>query len=63
MGHRSGVREGRDFRGFCALVLVCVALFWSSPAFADPGRGGTDPSAEPKRSYGAIEVILYQTNW
>lgn len=66
MGHRSyarnrdrlGIRQGGG-----AITLICIALVWSSLALAEPGRGSADRSAGPKRSYGAIDVILYQTSW
>ena len=66
MGHRSGVkelREARTARVLCALVLLGIALCWSPIARAEPRRGGADLSAAPKRSYGSIDVIMYQTSW
>ena len=56
-------REAGSTRGRYALVLIGIALFWSMIAAAEPGRGRPDPSAEPQRSYGAIDVIMYQTSW
>jgi mycoredoxin len=47
----------RDVR---ALVLICIALTWSVDALAGP-RGPIE--GEPNKSYGAIDVILYQTSW
>jgi hypothetical protein len=65
MGHGSWVNKMRDARattGLCALVLICIAIFWSSLARAETRRGGPI-EGDPKRSYGAIDVIMYQTNW
>jgi hypothetical protein len=59
MDHRSWVRERR----LLALVLLSSALVWSSIAGAEPARGRPDPAAEPKRSYGSVDVIMYQTSW
>ena len=56
-------REAGAARGRYALALIGIALFWSTIAAAEPGRGRSDVSAEPKRSYGAIDVIMYQTSW
>jgi len=44
-------------------LLLSVMLSWSSAAVAEPGRGRPELSVEPKRSYGAIDVIMYQTSW
>ena len=47
------------------IVLSLSVLFVSASAFgADPG-GGSKPelTVEPQRSYGSINVILYQTSW
>jgi len=66
MGQGSWIKERREAgstRGLYALVLIGIALFWSTIAAAEPGRGRPDPSAEPQRSYGAIDVIMYQTSW
>jgi hypothetical protein len=43
-----------------AMALFVSALIWSSTAAAGQGGGLT---GEPKRSYGAIDVIMYQTSW
>ena len=66
MDHRSWVKEMREAGatwGLCALVLIGIALFWSTIAAAEPGRGRPGPPAEPKRSYAAIDVVMYQTSW
>jgi hypothetical protein len=66
MSHHSWVRETRfavTRGGLLALVLISSALFWSPLAGAEPHRGRPDPTAEPKRSYGSIDVIMYQTSW
>jgi len=63
MGHRSWVeiiQKVRVGQGLRALMLVCVALAWSSAAVAAQ-KGPAD--GEPKRSYGSIDVIMYQTSW
>jgi hypothetical protein len=43
-----------------AMALFGSALIWSSTTAAGQGGGLT---GEPKRSYGAIDVIMYQTSW
>ena len=43
-------------------VIVLGMLLFLSPVSAGAGPG-YDPSAEPQRSYAAIDVILYQTSW
>ncbi len=40
-----------------ALLLAGMIILYSAQASADPSAG------EPKRSYGAIDVIMYQTSW
>jgi glutaredoxin len=45
---------------FLALLLG-AALAWASPTTASAGT--PDLSVEPKRGYGSIDVILYQTSW
>jgi len=57
------MRNARTAYGLCALVLIGIALFWSPLAVAEPGRGRTNLSPEPKRSYASIDVIMYQTSW
>ena len=42
------------------VILFGLLLNWSSAAVAGP-RGSVE--GEPKRSYGAIDVVMYQTNW
>jgi hypothetical protein len=37
-----------------------MLLNWSSAAIAGPQGAIT---GEPKRSYGSIDVIMYQTSW
>jgi hypothetical protein len=60
------VRSGSDCRRwFGVMILLAVGLFggvlaWSSNAAAGPAGGIT---GDPKRSYGAIDVIMYQTSW
>jgi hypothetical protein len=39
------------------LIAVCMALAWSAAAATKTNEG------EPRRSYGAIDVIMYQTSW
>ncbi len=56
------MRDAKATIGLCALVLICIAIFWSSLARAETRRGGPI-EGDPKRSYGAIDVIMYQTNW
>jgi hypothetical protein len=66
MGQRSWGKEKQETgttRGLLALVLISIMLVWSSSAGADPHRGRPEPTAEPKRSYGSIDVIMYQTSW
>jgi hypothetical protein len=41
-------------------ILFGIVLSWSSVAAAGP-RGPI--KGEPNKSYGAIDVILYQTSW
>ena len=63
MGQGSRVKEMRNagiIRGVRALVLICIALTWSADALAGT-RGPI--TGEPNKSYGAIDVILYQTSW
>jgi glutaredoxin len=36
---------------------------WSSVATAERNLGRQGADREPQRSYGAIDVILYQTSW
>jgi hypothetical protein len=43
-----------------AVALIGSALIWSSMAAAGQSGG---IAGEPKRSYGAIDVIMYQTSW
>jgi len=45
------------------ILVLGMLLAWSSVVTAEPGRGRPDLSAEPQRSYGSIDVILYQTSW
>ena len=45
------------------IVVLCMLLIVSAVAAAEPGRGRPDQTAQPRRSYGAIDVILYQTSW
>jgi hypothetical protein len=56
-------RKAGSMSGLGVLALICIALFWSPFAGAEPGRGRPDLSSEPKRSYAAIDVIMYQTSW
>jgi len=41
-------------------ILFGLLLNWSSAAIAGP-RGALE--GEPKKSYGAIDVVMYQTSW
>jgi hypothetical protein len=43
-----------------ASIVLCIVLAWTTAATAGP-RGSIE--VEPKRSYGAIDVIMYQTSW
>jgi hypothetical protein len=43
-----------------AFILLCIVLAWSAAAVAGP-RGAI--AGDPKRSYGAIDVVMYQTSW
>jgi hypothetical protein len=45
---------------FSVLIVFCMACAWSTAAVAGP-RGPLE--GEPKRSYGAIDVVMYQTSW
>src|SRR5512136_2762626 len=44
-------------------AFLCVVLMWSSAAAAEQDHGRQAADREPRRSYGAIDVILYQTSW
>lgn len=44
-------------------ILLCMVLMWSSVAMAEQDHGRQVDAREPRRSYGAIDVILYQTSW
>jgi hypothetical protein len=51
----------RNFaRRMFSMLLFAFVLFWYSAAMA-AAKGPA--SGEPKRSYGSIDVILYQTSW
>ena len=41
-------------------ILLGIALSLSAVAIAGPRGTG---AGEPKRSYGSIDVIMYQTSW
>ena len=43
---------------FSVLIAFCIAFAWSFAAAAGP-RGPLE--GEPKRSYGAVDVVMYQT--
>jgi hypothetical protein len=47
-------------RNITAVILFGIALNASSMAIAGP-RGPLE--GEPTRSYGAIDVVMYQTSW
>jgi hypothetical protein len=47
-------------RHLAASLVLCIVLGWTAAAAAGP-RGSIE--GEPKRSYGAIDVIMYQTSW
>jgi glutaredoxin len=42
------------------LIVLAALIIWSPLPAAGQSRG---LQGEPKRSYGAIDVILYQTSW
>ena len=66
MGQGAWIRKQRDTGtqgGWCSLIVLGLVLLWSVTASAEPGRGRPELSAEPQRSYGSIDVILYQTSW
>jgi hypothetical protein len=45
-------------------LLAGILLLSVSIAGAESSARKADPSAnEPKRSYGSIDVIMYQTSW
>lgn len=46
-----------------AILAVCIVLLAAPAGMAGPGTDKAGRSAEPKRSYGSIDVILYQTSW
>ena len=50
-------------KAFRPILVLGMLLAWSSVVTAEPGRGRPDLSTEPQRSYGSIDVILYQTSW
>ncbi|MHB8844897.1 MAG: hypothetical protein ACYC7L_09130 [Nitrospirota bacterium] len=52
-------RQGRA-RIAALAVLFSVALSGSSMAAAAPR---SPVEGEPKRSYGSIDVVMYQTSW
>lgn len=43
------------------LLLTGMVLF-SGHVFAAPGKSAV-PDKEPARSYGAVDVVLYETSW
>ena len=47
-------------RKVVSAIAFCVLLNGYSVAIAGPKGPG---EGEPKRSYGAIDVIMYQTSW
>ncbi|MEK6742828.1 MAG: hypothetical protein AABZ15_04430 [Nitrospirota bacterium] len=47
-------------RNVVSTLLLSIVLSWSLVAVAAP-RGAI--AGEPKRSYGSIDVIMYQTSW
>jgi hypothetical protein len=47
-------------RKVLSTILFGMLLNWSSAAIAGPQGAIT---GEPKRSYGSIDVIMYQTSW
>jgi len=54
------MRSLGTIRNVVPAILLGILLNWSLAAVAGP-RGPVE--GEPKRSYGAIEVIMYQTSW
>ena len=55
-----GWKSGKAAAGLllAGLVLIAVVAFAATPAQKSDGT-----ESAPKRSYGAIDVILYQTSW
>ena len=47
-------------RGSLLVGLLIAAVLWTAAALASPQDA---LQGEPQRSYGAIDVILYQTSW
>ncbi len=45
------------------VLLLSMLLSCSSEAVSERVQGKSKLSAEPKRSYGAVNVIMYQTSW
>jgi len=60
MGHGSGVK-----RGGIGCVMLALVLMGSVAAWIPAATAGQAPATagEPKRSYGSIDVIMYQTSW
>jgi glutaredoxin len=52
---------GKNVKGSLLLVL-CGLLVFAAVTVSPAGEQGAFPG-EPKRGYGAIDVILYQTSW
>ncbi|HEY6010729.1 MAG TPA: hypothetical protein VIX18_04590 [Nitrospirota bacterium] len=66
MGQGARVKKRRMAglaNGLCLPVMLCILFIWSPAAGAGTGRGMPNLSAEPKRAYGSIDVILYRTSW
>ena len=47
-------------RNAVSAIALCMLLSGASVAAAGP-RGPVE--GEPKKSYGAVDVIMYQTSW
>jgi len=60
MGHGSGVSRENIAKVVLAVVLLGSVAAWIPAATAGQASATT---GEPKRSYGAIDVIMYQTSW
>jgi len=58
------IEKKRSAGRIVMFLLVGVVLLFVSIALGEPPVRKTDPlQGDPKRSYGAIDVILYQTEW
>jgi glutaredoxin-like YruB-family protein len=61
---KSAIIGGQDTtKQVLSAIFLCVVLMSSSVATAGQSQGRQVDAREPQRSYGAIDVILYQTSW